>query len=362
MSMQHHLLTQRSPLSTPLTETMQRTTYKTKCLRPDCKHGALRPLSRYCSERCGVLLAASRITKSKYAKGTAPKKLAEKLLQGRVLASQRREGIVMWDDARSADLAPWVDTVMGRGGLSRLESGVSSERPKVNGGGGSGPSQDLRPEAADVRAIFPQLEELERTQTRLDEVERRHTSVSAALDALAARVKLLHLAEDRTATLEPVRTAGAGDEGDTSKASSASKKSKAKKGATKAQGQADGDAASSSAQAQGQPRCGYDERLGWDNARFQAWASSEHGRAMLEGEAPLDGVLDDDDGGLDTDAAGASDGDSNGAEAQASRLSRPPVVVCSQAKRRCKRHADWSVVRNADLEVERELQVCVWGW
>ena len=31
-------------------------------------------------------------------------------------------------------------------------------------------------------------------------------------------------------------------------------------------------------------------------------------------------------------------------------------AVCGEAKRRCKRHADWSMVRGADLEVAREVQ------
>ena len=59
------------------------------------------------------------------------------------------------------------------------------------------------------------------------------------------------------------------------------------------------------------PLCGFDMRLCWSDEALARWAAAG---------APLD------------------------------------APVCDVPKRRCKRHADWSVIRGADIEVNRELQ------
>lgn len=117
------------------------------------------------------------------------------------------------------------------------------------------------------------------------------------LDVLAVRSKLLQLAEDRLSTLPPAPADDTSKNRDTSI-----------------------------------PRCGFDARLAWDDEPLWAWATSPAGRAMLQEETPLDGRF-----------AGQQDGTG-------------PEVVCGEPKRRCKRHADWSIVRGADTEVARELQ------
>ncbi|WFC94288.1 COMPASS (complex proteins associated with Set1p) component [Malassezia brasiliensis] len=120
---------------------------------------------------------------------------------------------------------------------------------------------------------------------------------NALLDVLAVRGKLLQLAEDRLSTLPPATEEDVGKHRDASI-----------------------------------PRCGFDARLVWDDEPLWAWATSPTGRAMLQEEAPLDGRFSGQQGGTG------------------------PEVVCGEPKRRCKRHADWSIVRGADIEVARELQ------
>ncbi|KAL4400811.1 hypothetical protein ACI68E_002131 [Malassezia pachydermatis] len=68
------------------------------------------------------------------------------------------------------------------------------------------------------------------------------------------------------------------------------------------------------------PCCGFDARLCWDDEPFAAWVASPEGRALVADET-VESHLD---------------------------------MVCLLAKRRCKRHADWSAIRGAELDVLRE--------
>lgn len=72
------------------------------------------------------------------------------------------------------------------------------------------------------------------------------------------------------------------------------------------------------------PPCGFDERLCWDDEVLLAWLGTPEGQASM-GEP---------------------------------RTSPPPgpAPVCLVAKRRCKRHADWSAVRGAELDLLRDAQ------
>lgn len=158
--------------------------------------------------------------------------------------------------------------------------------------------------------------------------------VSTALDLAESRVKLLQLVDDRLGVLPPVVVEDA--------APSTSKKSKSKGGSKKEAG---------GAELKTQPRCGYDERLSWDDERFSAWMASDEGREMLSGSKDLDGRLVDADG---ADVVLAN-GDAT-AEA-ASSSSTATAKVCGVAKRKCKRHAEWNVVRTDDFEVEKDSQV-----
>ncbi|WFC97857.1 COMPASS (complex proteins associated with Set1p) component [Malassezia yamatoensis] len=118
------------------------------------------------------------------------------------------------------------------------------------------------------------------------------------LDVLAVRGKLLQLAEDRQSVLSPAVS----------------------------------DLATNKGELDTHPRCGFDQRLIWSDEDLWEWAISAIGRKILQEEIPLDGVFIG-----QADTAG-------------------PQVICGDAKRRCKRHTDWSIVRGADIEIARELQ------
>ncbi|UZJ56224.1 hypothetical protein CBS101457_005544 [Exobasidium rhododendri] len=283
--------------------TTERTTWKPKCIRASCINAALRPLSIYCSEECGVSVAAMRISKAKATKGLNPQKAAEKLLHSsRISSAKKREGIAVWTEGE--DKQAWLRSVLGHElNLSVLEKEVDV---------------DLKDRETRVRlSEIPEMEKLSRLEDRRTSLEKKKELVNASLDLLAARTKLLQLAEDRVANLEPVTEDGGTVEG----ARGTGTKGKSKKKAKEA------------VESSGQPRCGYDERLSWNDARFTAWSQTTEAKSMLEDQRPIDGTLD-------TDGTATL-----------------RVAVCGQSKRRCKRHSDWSVIRSAGMEMEREMQI-----
>lgn len=236
--------------------------------------------------------AAMRLSKARSLfKGLTSQKMADKLMGAEIQAAQRREGMVIWTEGE--DKQAWLESVLGYS-MCREEG---------------------------AKELTADTEALARVERRQSELKVTKDRINAGLDALASRTKLLQLAEDRVAQLEPLREEHG--EGESSKADRSASKKKSKKAKEEQQ-----------QPPSGQPRCGYDERLSWNDARFHAWLCSPHARDMLEERVPLDGVV-------------SSSGDEEQAEG---------VGVCGQAKRKCKRHGDWSVLRGADMEVERELQ------
>ncbi|PWN51843.1 hypothetical protein IE53DRAFT_361252 [Violaceomyces palustris] len=181
-------------------------------------------------------------------------------------------------------------------------------------------------------------EELRNAQIKLASILARKARVEASLDLVASRHKLLQLAEDRVSTLPPAR-----NDSDPSAATVSSKTKKGRGTVTSTSGVG--------------PRCGYDERLSWEDEKLERWCEKDHSQAILKEELPLDGRLDDGTpmaNGTASPAEGASSASPTSGGGNGTQQDAP--LICSTAKRRCKRHADWSIVRGADFEVEREAQ------
>lgn len=285
--------------------TRLRTTMKQPCAREDCTGIAPFPLSKYCSQECGVLVAASRIAKIKQAKGVSLQKNAETLLQAPMLMSAKKtEGKVVWSSG--IDKRRWLESIMGQ----RVTQSSGVEVAKLEA------MQDLA-----------EVEQLARLEKRKSQVEGKLNVVNLGLKVLEERAKLLLRVEDRAGTLELIRDEEGG--GDNSRVSV--KKGKGKK---VKQEQVAEDAPKS----QGQLRCGYDERLSWTNERFYTWSQTAEAQAMLddvvERRIPLDGTL----------SVEGEEGSTDG------------IKICGQSKRKCKRHADWSLVRGQDMDTEKQLQ------
>lgn len=323
--------------------TEKRTTWKPKCIRDECTHAALRPLSRYCSERCGIIVASQKIkainatgstningsgmSKSVNRSSAHEKSLAEKMLKlPRIASAKRREGIVIWTTEQGDDRSNWLRSLLGE---NIAESIVSLLKTESNGTATTLSSVDLEEQRS---IILPQIEEIARLNEQLKRIQTKRDTVNGSLDVLASRTKFFHLAEDRASTLEPIR----GEENESSTAKTNKKGGKAKKSTKSSASNAE---SNTTAANRGQPRCGYDERLHWENERFQNWSSSPIGKEMLGEEKPLDGRIDE------------------GGEDRLEDSEDTVPSICGHSKRKCKRHADWSIVRGAEFEIDREKQM-----
>lgn len=303
-------------------ETEQRTTWKPKCRQSECTHAALHPLSRYCSERCGVIAASQRIDglRSKLGQGgTGRKSQNDKVWAERILGDERlqrarkRESLTVWTTTAATAKIEWVQATLGPETTAKIRAMAAKVLES--------------PDESDLDHVLPQLEELSTIEKEKAEISKQIETVNVKLDLLATRTKILHLAEDRSALLEPARI----DDLTDGKPSKTSKKSKSKKNSQETNAELP---------SRGQPRCGYDERLHWDDNRLHSWSLSEQGIAILAEQAPLDGQLDD----VEMD------------ETQTIAVPDLPSV-CGSSKRKCKRHADWSVARGYDFDLERESQM-----
>lgn len=177
--------------------------------------------------------------------------------------------------------------------LARIRTGLHATPPIA----GPAPGTSLGVYAQEHATTLHGDEAQAARRDELAQLRAQSACGNTGIDVLAVRSKLLQLAEDRASTLPPAPADDSGKKKETSL-----------------------------------PRCGFDARLAWDDEPLWAWAISAAGRAMLQEEVPLDGCFP---------------GQQHGTG---------PPVVCGEPKRRCKRHADWSLVRNADTEVGRELQ------
>lgn len=190
-------------------------------------------------------------------------------------------------------------------------------------------------------------EELLILRKRLLTLLKRKEKVNLDLDSIQARYKLLQLAEDRLSNLEPVKIS----EETTSSSSSSNKKGK-KGGKPKKDSTKEKETSSTTnteIKITTGPPCGYDSRLNWDEERFFNWSKSQEGIGILNESLELDGQLKD-----DWDDVVEVEDDENGDQ----RIEKgDSAFVCNTAKRKCKKHTDWSMVRGADFEVEKEVQV-----
>ncbi|PWN33047.1 uncharacterized protein FA14DRAFT_80806 [Meira miltonrushii] len=320
--------------------TEKRTTWKPKCIRNECTHAALRPLSRYCSERCGIIVASQKI-KAVNGTGSAnvngnevskaasrstayEKSLAEKMLKlPRIASAKRREGIVIWTTEQNDARSNWLRSLLGE---SVAESIASLVKTESNGTASTLTSVDLEEQRS---IILPQIEEIVRLNAQLQRIQAKRDAVNGGLDVLASRTKFFHLAEDRASTLEPIR----GEEIESSTAKTNKKGGKAKKSTKSSATNAESNGTAAN---RGQPRCGYDERLHWEDERFQNWSASTAGKEILSEEKPLDGRIDE------------------GEEVEGADI---VPSICGYSKRKCKRHADWSIVRGAEFDIDREKQM-----
>lgn len=370
--------------------TGEQTTYKAACARVACRRAAMMPFSKYCSDRCGELAVMGKLAALKVGAGKNGKAAKEGWeADGRVKMARKTEGFTQPSTRWGEENREWKMVVQG---LERSRVGARldlagtfammvkrDEQNSVQGNGvpngvatgtingaATQPSTSPLPLIRDVAAapsaslpcasvssatsLIALDEQLHLVDTQIHAVDYQKARLNARLDRLDLRSTLLHLVSDRVPTLPPIGSSsttattelnsseapdhlgGADHDGDEDMADAdMPKKTKKKKGGSKSKSKS----ASSTDATSGGPRCGYDQRLHWDDAEFDAWSQSPLGRCILSHDAPLDGTLDD---SPDTENEQAGPG---------------PKVVCGVAKRRCRRHLDWSNLCELVLDAEK---------
>lgn len=339
------------------TQTGEHTTYKEACARTGCLHTAMKPFSRYCSQRCGVLHMAAKMQALKLVQ--TPVVLATLQEEPRVKRARKAEGNTetdpdhrrssIWNtelqrsvlrrqtfNMTSAERFTFLSSVVA--GPSRTTSAATCQS---NGDHSQTPTPDMAPTPL---AFLPGLQrEPAILRNRLTVLDLQKAHINAALDSLDQRSTLLHLVSDRAPTLPHVGASAVATDANAERAeeedneaaaasvpSAKSKSSKKKK--------------SIDTSGAGGPRCGYDERLHWDDERFNDWAQNASGRNILSQDNPLDGCLDDE----------ASEGTAVDTSSEIAQRKEEPRI-CGLSKRKCKRHVDWSNLKEASFDVEKSV-------
>ncbi|EST10056.1 Zinc finger, PHD-finger [Kalmanozyma brasiliensis GHG001] len=311
--------------------TGEETTYKVGCAREACRRAAGGPFSKFCSQRCGVLMVSERMGRLGVRSAGAVEGWRG---DARVGNARRTEGLTQQGEGSKAEWETVVEKLDVGGSSSSiqrlglagafdllLKSAISptSARATTSNGAVNGTSLEPAPSASPNTAHEAKLtssatsllaitEQLSLITHQIYSVDLQKSALDARLDRLDSRSDLLHLVSDRVPTLPAISTANgpAGDEEDEEMAEVKPKKKKGSKPKPTT------DAG---------PRCGYDARLHWDNYTFDAWSRAPPGSLMLKHDLPLDGTLED--------------------------------TVCGLAKRKCRRHLDWSNLCELALDAEK---------
>lgn len=285
------------------------TTYKAQCARPTCPK-PVAPISKYCSDYCGIEVAATRLELAGY----EPERFWSK-----VVGARRREGVVI--DVSEGNLGSEKENLNEMEGVE--ENGIEKEK-KIE-----------LPNYLAEEVIKKETEESLRTllslHSKLGEMSTRRTILDNKLSFINARLHYLSIAIRRweticQATVDGIASAEAAIElaeleaGITSSSKSNNKKSTGGKKSLPV-------IATMSPHAQ----CGLDVRLVYDDAQWESWVRSPEGRAILE-RAEGDELIGMEEGG---DLEG----------------------VCLRPKKKCERHTGWQKVREADFEVEKQVLV-----
>ena len=229
-------------------DSFDRTTWKSCCARPTCRHPAV-PLSKYCSDYCGIAVAAARLS----------------LLE----VDAEIDPVEFWDLVKGATRreAQVVEAVAGG------EDDPQSLRAKSHA------RQDL----ADARLRAKIL-------ARMSEATRIRTGLEAAIRLVEQRLAYLRVAIRRwetlcQATADEMVSAGIDlEEAAGQKGGGGGRKSRGKRSAqSKKKGPV---AATSLPDAQ----CGFDVRLVFDDKDWQATFGTEPIRSMLAAQADGDEV------------------------------------------------------------------------
>lgn len=276
----------------------RKTTWFARCSRQGCLNAQL-ALSKFCSDYCGMEVAATKLAKVKF----DPMDIWDY-----VKDAQKRQGFVLHHDPHAAEQTEEN---------FRLALFSSATPPSVQ----TRTKYQLEnsPSKVELRTALPNFDDdkeelaaqrrLQTLNTAREENKAQREAVQRAIRLLEARYQLYRIAYKswEHSTSHPPDQEGNAD--------SSSKTEKAK-GTSK--GTSINDAP-----------CGLDERLTWEDAEWEAWVDSPTGQIKLK--------------------------DENGPEVRESERG----LVCTIPRKRCDRHQGWQKLHDTALDLDLSLQVIV---
>lgn len=280
-----------------------RTTWKQRCARTSCLRPVV-PLSKYCSDYCGIEVAATRLELC----GKEPERF-----YGAVVGARRREGeVIMRQEARVVpkDIAE-----------DDMELDEPLKEPDTT------PAAALEQAETDARSLAM-------LQEKLVDLAPRRQFLESKLSFISARLRYLIIAIRRweaicQATAQVLAAEGLGEK--------SSKSAAAKRGGGRKSNALNRKAAATN---MADAQCGFDVRLVYGDEEWEVWVSSTEGIAIL--------------------GAGGVGGDSSveGSVAPEGAAGMDIIEgVCLLPRKKCERHTGWQKVREADFEVERAVLV-----
>lgn len=312
-------------------ETGQHTTYKTRCARPECTNPAIK-LSKYCSDWCGVSVAADRLELRQARPATSSKK------------SRSRKGGRAQDKAR-LDLDKLWMTVEG---IGKAEAAIEILAEVAQ----AAAAETVAMRVTDV----DQERELFILQESLDEQIIKRQALEQALTLANNRSAYLSHAISRWEKLCAEYSANNPQQ--------ATKQKRNRAGASGAQAML------------ADAPCGFDVRLVWDDIDFERWLATDEGRYIIQkiADAAAAAVVassssvthgDATDPHASASAANGMNIDAGGPSARPSDVQNEAAassgdraqdaeegLVCMLTRRKCDRHSGWQKTREADFEGE----------
>ncbi|KIO33663.1 hypothetical protein M407DRAFT_186837 [Tulasnella calospora MUT 4182] len=275
-----------------------RTTYKTACAQDSCRRPARLPLSKFCSDECGIECVMNRVDKwcMEIDPPPPPPPVVDNALV--VPASRSRSKSKTKTPSPVVTPPPPEPSEKTKAALATLEASSAVRLAKRREGlvsMESGSSADeLGPS---LPASGRKLEEermLSRYRESLADIKTEWATKVRALAAAQARLVLLDVAMQRSEWLDFSSEDGG--------------------------------------------KCGFDARLVVDEEEWAEWVEGEEGRRAFEGY----GI------GEETEAMGVDPED------KAKELEIVENVVCF-GRKKCERHGGWQKLKRADFELEQRL-------
>ncbi|KAK9900411.1 hypothetical protein P389DRAFT_177201 [Cystobasidium minutum MCA 4210] len=316
------------------------TVSKARCARAECSEPALK-LSKYCSDRCGILVAASKLEGESLMKEQNFNSTSLNLLWDAVASVKKLETVI-----RTVEDDLVTSNANSTGGGLELDD--TSVEAAANGNtGGSASANGLPPPFSLQARVNEEQQRLEKLQANLADYVARREALENSLALANARLTYFNYAKgkwrlswvDRASQQQALKPSAASG----NKKASA----KAKAAAAKSGGGEEGDKMLA---APADAPCGFDVRLVWDDRDWQEWLESEEGVKIMQiaedylnagpNADPAEYIKVDEAQQGEEAAAGGEEGEEEG-------------LVCTLSKKKCDRHAAWQRLRQADFDVEK---------